>query len=421
MAEASDEEFDGCFVASSSDDDDDDPDDDESWSRLLEANRVTYKSRDNTVWSAVPMHPTGRLRKHNVLKMGRCGPKTRKSNPIEVFKTIISPNVVAIIVEETNRHAARSNCADAENWVPTTDVEIYAFFGIVLYAGLYNANKEPIKELWANNHLPLFKATMSKNRFASIISHIRFDDGLTRGERLKTSKSAAIDAIWNIVMANLEEAYNPHQNLTVDEQLFSYHGRTRFTQYIPSKPGKYGIKVWWLCDAKTHYPLKGEIYTGKLDGAARAQNVGEGVVLSLAKKYYYTGRTIYADNFFSSLNLANTLITKCLAYVGTVRSNKRFIPDELRLDRRNRREQNSSLFCTYDRKVVLVSYAAKRNRYVHMMSTVHYDEYCDESSSSAKPQAILDYNVNKAGVDTMDNMLKTYTSKRTDYTFVDDV
>lgn len=63
--------------------------------------------------------------------------------------------------------------------------------------------------------------------------------------------------------------------------------------------------------------------------------------------------------------------------------------------------------------MALVSYAAKRNRYVHMMSTVHYDESCDVSSSSAKPQAILDYNINKAGVDTMDKMLKTYTSKRT--------
>lgn len=137
------------------------------------------------------------------------------------------------------------------------------------------------------NPLALFNATMSKERFATIISHIRFDN------------SARSDDIWTLVMANLEKVYTPHQNLTVDEQLFPYHGRMRFTQYIPSKPVKYGIKVWWLCNAKTHYPLKCEIYAGKLDGADRAQNVGEGVVMSLVQKYYFAGRTMYADNFFS--------------------------------------------------------------------------------------------------------------------------
>jgi len=50
-------------------------------------------------------------------------------------------------------------------------------------------------------------------------------------------------------------------DLTIEEQLFPFQGRTKFTQYIPSKLAKYGIKVW--CDAENSYPLKGLIYTGK--------------------------------------------------------------------------------------------------------------------------------------------------------------
>ncbi|CAK1591365.1 unnamed protein product [Parnassius mnemosyne] len=43
--------------------------------------------------------------------------------------------------------------------------------------------------------------------------------------------------------------------LIIDEQLYPYRGRFKFTQYIPSKPGNYGIKVWWICDALDCFTL----------------------------------------------------------------------------------------------------------------------------------------------------------------------
>lgn len=60
--------------------------------------------------------------------------------------------------------------------------------------------------------------------------------------------------------ANLAKLYKPTECLTVDEQLFLYRCRTRFTQYIPSNPSKYGIKVWWICDLKNAYPLRTYVY-----------------------------------------------------------------------------------------------------------------------------------------------------------------
>lgn len=96
---------------------------------------------------------------------------------------------------------------------------------------------------------------------------------------------------------NLEESYTPGAAITVDEQLFPIRGRTRFTQYIPSKPAKYGIKVWWVCDSNTNYPLRGQIYTGKLPNAAREEKQGVLVVLDLVDKYRNSGRTVYCDTF----------------------------------------------------------------------------------------------------------------------------
>lgn len=47
-----------------------------------------------------------------------------------------------------------------------------------------------------------------------------------------------------------------------------------------------------------------------------------------------------------------------------------------------------------------------------MLSSRHYSCAVDTTRASSKPLAILDYNKYKAGVDTMDQMVANYTSKR---------
>ena len=37
-------------------------------------------------------------------------------------------------------------------------------------------------------------------------------------------------------------------NLTIDEQLEPFTGKVSFRQYMPSKPDKYGMKIWWVTD-----------------------------------------------------------------------------------------------------------------------------------------------------------------------------
>ena len=49
----------------------------------------------------------------------------------------------------------------------------------------------------------------------------------------------------------------PGDNITVDEQLVPFRGRCSFIQYMPSKPDKYGIKIFWACDSETAYPFRG--------------------------------------------------------------------------------------------------------------------------------------------------------------------
>ena len=66
---------------------------------------------------------------------------------------------------------------------------------------------------------------------------------------------------WDL---NLRDAYTPDPHMTVDEQLVCFRGRCPFRQYIPSKPEKYAIKIWAICEAKTSYAWKMQVCTGKI-------------------------------------------------------------------------------------------------------------------------------------------------------------
>ena len=86
---------------------------------------------------------------------------------------------------------------------------------------------------------------------------------LKASERLQTDKFALISEIWNRFISNSQACYKPYENSSIDEQLFPTKARCRFTQYIPSKPYKFGIKFWLAVDVQTKYILNGFPYMGK--------------------------------------------------------------------------------------------------------------------------------------------------------------
>lgn len=90
----------------------------------------------------------------------------------------------------------------------------------------------------------------------------------------------------------LKISYKPYECITVDKQLFPFRGHTKFTQYIPSKPAKYGIKVFWICDSVNCYPLQGQLYTRKHTDAPRQINVGERTGLDLDSSYKGSGMSL---------------------------------------------------------------------------------------------------------------------------------
>jgi len=176
--------------------------------------------------------------------------------------------------------------------------------------------------------------------------------------------------------------------------------------FIKSKPAKYGIKVWVLCDSETAYCGNAQVYTGKV-GNIPEKGQGSRVVKDLASYIYESGRNITMDNFFTDAELAEYLLMRNLTTVGTLRKNKACIPDELLAARR---EVHSSIF-VFSGDITLTSYVPKLNKSVVLLSTMHHDDTVDASRDN-KPDMILFYNATKGGVDSLDKMCRQYSCKR---------
>ncbi|KAL2087193.1 hypothetical protein ACEWY4_018252 [Coilia grayii] len=181
-------------------------------------------------------------------------------------------------------------------WKNITKDELMAFIGLIILAGSEKNWDMAIRELFGSRlHNPMYKATMSIRRFEDIRRFLRFDDKRTRATRLETDHSAAFRYIWDLFLVNCRQRFIPSDCVTVDEQLVPFRGRTKFMQYMNSKPAKYGIKMFWVCDAKTPYAIDGIVYTGRQPGEAVIKNLGFNIVNApgIPGSYYSTVKYTY--------------------------------------------------------------------------------------------------------------------------------
>lgn len=396
-----------------SDDEEDALNDEEHDNLLPEANTVpsnTYISKDGTSWSRIPVNMrSGRLPSCNVLRR-RGGPtrfiENRVDTEVDVFDELFGPQTIEDIVSYTNDEAQRQGHQSFN----LTCNEFRSFLGLLLIRGVLKGKNEPIHMFWNKSYgRPIFHETMPRNRFQLILRFVRFDDKTTRNARRENDKYAPLRALWETVTNNFTKCFFPKGSVTVDEQLFSTKSRCSFIQYMPQKPGKFGLKFWLICDTSTSYVLNAVPYTGRDDRRPPEQGLGEHVVRTLVEPYYGSGITVTTDNFFTSLNLSDHLRRNDVSMVGTMRANRREIPSQIKDQNRQRTIQSSEFVFTDT--AMLVSYKAKPTKMVYVLSSAHNQPDIASNDPKKRPDVVLFYNKEKAGVDTADQMLRGYSTK----------
>lgn len=230
-----------------------------------------------------------------------------------------------------------------------------------MYAVYINKKNVNASFLWNKKWGPsFFSNVMSRNCFMEMLRFFRFDNKNERSQRLGKDKYALVSRVWNAFIKNSQNCYKPAANITVDEQLFPTKARCRFTQYMPNKSDKFGIKFWLASNVKSKYVVNGFPYLRKDEMRPISVSLAESVVLKLVEPFTGCSRTVTTDNFFTSSFLATKLLQKKTSFVGTIRQNKRELPKSAKLRKDGMGRFTTQLYVSND--CTLTSYKNKPNK-----------------------------------------------------------
>jgi len=289
---------------------------------------------------------------------------------------------------------------------------IWALVGLMVLRGVYGAYRESVKELWnSQTRRAVFTATMSRARFETLLRLLRFDDRATRTVRQNADNFAPIREVFDLFNDRCRDNFSLTANVTVDETLRKFRGRSKFRAYMPQKPGKYGILFRVLTDAKYRYVSRMLPYTGKTanaDGSATQRQSPTSIVMDLCRHILGSRRNVTFDRYYINIDMVEDLVKKHnITVIGTINSNRVHVPEELKSV--VGREVLSTKFA-WSEALMLLSYVPKPKKNVLLLSTQH-DQPDISQRADRKPEVILAYNEGKGGVDIVDKMIDTYRSK----------
>ena len=319
-------------------------------------NELMIASKDQKVlFSQVP-YPTRRYTQQNIFK-AIPGPKHTGniSEPGQFFKLFIDNFMVRKCVEYTNMYGQSQDPEFRQIDVS----EFYKFVGLLIFIGVFSAKQENLEEVWSEEFgRPFVKKTMARNRFREIKRFIRFDN---RAERVRSTRRARLDPIrdfWQAFLVKCKKHYQPESDITIDEMMIPFRGRCSFKMYMPAKPCKYGLKIFAAVELNSKYFYNARLYEGKI-GNRPEFNQALNVCKELMDPLLNKGYNLCTDNFYTSFQLAQFLLSKKTTLVGTMRKNKPEIPPCL--NTASRRHVLDKLYA-YQRDLTVLSYVTKPSR-----------------------------------------------------------
>ena len=152
----------------------------------------------------------------------------------------------------------------------------------------------------------------------------------------------------------------------IDECLYAMRNKWAPKCYNPSKPAKYGINVKCLNDCQWTYTYRSELFCGKPEIIDEVNgyycSTTYGLTVRLLEKYgwrHLKGCNLTTDNLYSSLPLLETLEEKQMTFLGTMRSNRLGVANEMKST--DAREDKSAVvwFEKENGRTTLTSYVRK--------------------------------------------------------------
>jgi hypothetical protein len=247
------------------------------------------------------------------------------------------------IVNETNQYATSRTSEGVipggDHWALLTVAEFKAWLAIWLYMDMkWQPN---MKSYWMKEgsvfHCPIISKLMTRDQFMAltICFHITNPATYVREKGLPGyDKLGQTRWLVDRIRETCKKVWKLGKVCTIDEMIIRYKGTyCPLRQYMPQKPQKWGIKVWYMACSVTKFVWNFALYCGKNEDneevarvARREARLAHKVVLNFAADVQGKGHVISIDNFFTSVRLFEELASMRIYATGMVRSNRIGLP-----------------------------------------------------------------------------------------------
>ncbi|KAK1989719.1 hypothetical protein LX36DRAFT_546985, partial [Colletotrichum falcatum] len=196
------------------------------------------------------------------------------ASPIDLSVQYVPQGLVEQWAQWTNaaplsKQGPRARTSRVYKWRKTSVDEIYLFLGILLYIGIHKESR--LSTYWSTQQqkedpIHLFTRFISRDRFQLLLQRLRIFDtaefqssqpsqnrGRGRGWGRPPDQMPDVYRKVNQWSAHIQETgdslYTTGSDLTVDEAMVRFTGRSLETTTIPTKPIPTGYKIWILAQS----------------------------------------------------------------------------------------------------------------------------------------------------------------------------
>jgi Transposase IS4 len=199
------------------------------------------------------------------LKLARCWPfrlfdvRTLPDDirsPIHYFELFWGLEIWDLLVQNTNAYAQYKEARGKENksskirwWKATTIYEMRIFIALLIYIGIIGASN--IESFWDKDGLTIHKPMkfMTFYRFEQIKRYFHISPPPSTTARTPSSQwHLKLEPLASMLRTKFQTYVILSQNVSFDEMMVPFSGRSTHTLKMPNKPIKEGFKLWALCD-----------------------------------------------------------------------------------------------------------------------------------------------------------------------------
>ncbi|KAK9687125.1 Transposase IS4 [Popillia japonica] len=296
------------------------------------------------------------------------------AGPIDYFPLFLPSDIIQILVDKTNLYATQvietakyiTPSSRLHGWTPTDANEMKQFVGLLGWMGIVKVAELP--NYWSKNELPNYwsksklfsfdlpKKVMVRIRFELLLRCWHFAD---INSSIPGDCTHKINNVFQKFVENFKKVYTPDKGYT------------------------WNVKV----------------YVGRDLTGDPTQMASQNVTLNLIQDLLGDGRTLYVDNFYTSVPLAYQLLEQKTHLVGTLRFNRKYIPTEVK----HARLRNGDIIAKESQEgVTILKWSDKRNVPVLsacLLGTETVVIKSKQQTETTKPKCIADYDTGKSPVD----------------------